>query len=73
LSGTALLLAIIIPVLAVAGFGTWIGIAFYPGSHPRTGHPAEPLKHTVQGGAFQGSGRQLMPRRDATPPEASDH
>jgi len=71
-SGTALLLAIIIPVLAVAGFGTWIGLAFYAGSHPRGGSPPEHLKHTVQGGAFQGRGRQLMPRRDATPPEASD-
>jgi hypothetical protein len=72
-SGTALLLAIRIPVLAVAGFGTWIGMAFYAGSHPRTGHPAEPVKHMVQGGAFQGSSRQFMPHRDATPPEANDH
>jgi hypothetical protein len=46
-------------------------MAFYAGSHPRTGNPAEPLKHTVQGGAFQGSGRQLTPRRDATPRHAT--
>lgn len=73
MSGTALLLAIIIPLLAIAGLGTWIGIAFYAGSHPPTSDTAAPLDHTVQGGTFQGGGRQVMPRRDATPPEASDH
>ena len=73
MSGTALLLAIIIPVLVVAGFGIWIGISFYAGSHPRTEGKAAPLDHTVQGGTFQGGGRQVMPRRDATPPEAGDY
>jgi hypothetical protein len=73
MSGPALYLAIIIPALATAGFGVWLGLAFHAGHHPRCDGRVAPLAHTVQGGAFQGGGRQVTPRRDATPPEAQDY
>ncbi len=72
MSGTGLLLAIVIPALAIVGFGGWIGAAHFADRHPPKRHERpEPLKTEVRGGAFQATGgRQVMPRRDATPPEA---
>jgi hypothetical protein len=73
LSGSALALAFIIPVLAIAGFGVWIGVVYYAHAHSSQDSTAAPLKHGVKGGAFRGGGRQVMPRRDAVPPEALDY
>ncbi len=75
MSGSALLLAIIIPVLAVAGLGVWIGGVMHADHRSRRDQAADPgpLSHRVKGGAFRGGGRQVMPRRDAVPPEARDY
>jgi hypothetical protein len=53
------------PVLAIAGFGVWIGAVHYADRHPRhQSKTGDGVDYTVHGGAFQGSGRQVSPRRD---------
>ena len=70
MGGSALIIGILVPVAAVLGIGLWYGITHRSHRHPRKDAPA-PLKHTTQGGAFQGSGgRQVSPNREAVVPES---
>jgi hypothetical protein len=70
MGGSDLIIGILIPVAAVLGIGIWYGIIHRSHRRPRKDAPA-PLKHTTQGGAFQGSGgRQVSPTRDAVVPES---
>lgn len=68
------LAAIIIPVVAIVALGIWLGAVFRASRKP-AGNPAgTPLTRDVVGGAFKSSGgRQVAPRRDATPPEAHQY
>jgi hypothetical protein len=70
MSGSTLILGILIPVAVILGFGIWYGNMHYFHRRPRQ-DAAAPLKHTVQGGAFKASGgRQVSPSRDAVVPES---
>jgi hypothetical protein len=65
------LAAILIPVVVAGALVIWIAMVFHANRHPRTPAPREAPGSEVTGGTFQGAGRQLMPRRDATPREAT--
>jgi hypothetical protein len=70
MSGSTLILGILIPVAVILGFAIWIGNMHYSHRRPPK-NSAAPLKHTTHGGAFQGSGgRQVAPHRDAVVPES---
>lgn len=70
MSGSTLAV-ILIPVAAFAALGIWLGSVMYASRHPvGKGQGVQPRWH-VNGGTFRGGGRQQMPRRDATPPEAA--
>jgi hypothetical protein len=65
MSAAATSLAILVPVLAIAGFGVWKGAVHYAGRQPRDqSKTGDGVDYTVHGGAFQGSGRQVSSRRD---------
>ena len=65
---------ILIPIVVILVLVVWLGAVYRAQRHPRGGEAAAPLSHEVTGGGFQASGgRQVTPRRDATPPEAEDY
>jgi hypothetical protein len=70
-TGTTLAV-IIIPVVAFAALGIWLGMVLYasrnPGGKQHGGRPP----FDVTGGTFRGDGRQVTPHRDTPPPEAGD-
>jgi hypothetical protein len=71
---TSTLAAIFIPVAVVIGLAGWLGAVYFARRHPDTKEHGPRLRTTVSGGSFRASGgRQLMPRRDAVPPEAHDY
>lgn len=64
---------VVIPIVVAIALAVWIGMVLYANSHPQSGRPEAP-RHGVIGGRFRASGgRQVMPRRDATPPEAEKY
>ncbi len=64
---------IFIPVVVAIVLAVWISVVYYANRHPQSGHPEKP-RHKVTGGRFRArGGRQVMPRRDATPPEAEKY
>jgi hypothetical protein len=66
------LAAIIIPVVALVALAVWISLVYRASRHPGNGRRVPRIRRQVSGGMFEGSGgRQVMPRRDATPPEAA--
>jgi hypothetical protein len=69
------LAAIIIPVVALIALAVWITLVYRADRHSGTGRRVPRLRHEVGGGSFEsrGGGRQVMPRRDATPPEAAQY
>jgi hypothetical protein len=71
---TSTLAAIFVPVAVVIGLAVWLGAVFFARRHPDSKQAGPPLRTTVSGGSFRArGGRQLMSRRDATPPEAHDY
>jgi hypothetical protein len=46
-------------------------MVFHAKNHPQPSHRGDAPDREVTGGIFQGEGRQMMPRRDAPPKEAS--
>jgi hypothetical protein len=73
MSGSTIILGILIPLAVIAGFAVWIGNIHFFHRRPRQ-KSTNPLKHTMQGGAFQATGgRQVAPRRDAVVPESLDY
>jgi hypothetical protein len=58
---------IVVPV-AVALFG-WVVAVFWANRHPQV-RQVRGAPRSVAGGVFQGTGRSVMPTRDAVPPEA---
>jgi hypothetical protein len=68
------LAAIIIPIVALIALAFWIGLVYRADHHPGTGRRLPRRRLEVNGGTFESSGgRQVMPRRDATPPEAAQY
>lgn len=72
------LAAIVTPIVVAAALACWIFAVYHANKHPRRGgspeaSPRAVPRRDVSGGAFRSSegGRQLMPRRDATPAEAA--
>jgi hypothetical protein len=57
-------------VIAVA-LVAWLVMVFHAKNHPQVPDRGDAPDREVTGGIFQGEGRQLMPRRDAPPREAS--
>jgi hypothetical protein len=65
---------IVIPIVVVITLAGWIGAIFYAQAHPGKQRPAGPGRYTVSGGVFVASGgHQVMPHRDAKPPESSKY
>jgi hypothetical protein len=71
----ATLSAIIVPVVALIALAVWISLVYRADGHPGTGRRVPRLRREVSGGSFENTsgGRQVMPRRDATPPEAAQY
>lgn len=68
------LAAIIVPIVALIALGVWISLVYRADRHPGTGRRVPRLRREVSGGTFESSGgRQVMPRRDDTPPEAAQY
>jgi hypothetical protein len=68
----ATLAAIIIPIVALVALAVWISLVYRADRHPGNGRRLPRRRREVNGGTFESSGgRQVMPRRDATPPEAA--
>jgi hypothetical protein len=68
------LAAVFIPVAVAIGLAIWISAVFYARRHPDSKRRGPRLRTTVSGGSFRASGgRQVMPHRDAVPPEAHDY
>ena len=62
---------VLIPIVVAVVLVTWLVMVFHAKNHPRWSNRGDAPEHEVTGGIFQGEGRQLMPRRDAPPKEAS--
>ena len=72
MSGSALAV-IVIPVVVGIILAGWLYAVFHADRHPEPGNSNIPPDRAVTGGIFRSSGgRQQMPRRDATPPEAAE-
>jgi hypothetical protein len=68
------LAAIIVPIVALIALAVWISLVYRADRHPGSGWRIPRLRREVSGGAFESSGgRQVSPRRDATPPEAAQY
>jgi hypothetical protein len=66
------LAAIIIPAVALVALAVWISLVYRADRRPGSGRRVPRVRREVSGGTFEASGgRQVMPRRDATPPEAA--
>ncbi len=65
---------VVIPVVVAVVLAVMIFSVYHAERHPPAPQPGKHPGHEVSGGAFDGQGgRQVMPRRDATPAEATDH
>jgi hypothetical protein len=68
MTGTSLAGILIMIAAIVAGLVIWLSLVFWAGKHPffkrRT---PDQRPGDVRGGAFLGSGRGVMPRRDDAP------
>lgn len=68
MTGTSLAGILIMVAVIVAGLVIWLGLVFWAGKHPLfKRHTPDQRTGDVRGGAFLGSGRRVMPRRDAPP------
>jgi hypothetical protein len=65
---------IVIPIVTVAIIAVWVTLVWHAGRRrpERHGPGREPSRHVV-GGTFRGDPRQVTPRRDVPPPEASSY
>jgi hypothetical protein len=61
------LAVILIPVVIAVALVVWLVMVFHAKNHPRVADRGDAPDREVTGGIFQGEGRQLMPRRDASP------
>lgn len=67
---TSTLTTTFIPVAVVIGQAVWLRVVFFA-RHPDSKRGAPSLRTTVSGNSLRArDGRQVMPRRDAVPPEA---
>jgi hypothetical protein len=66
------LAAVVIPIVIAVALAVCLVMVYHAKNHPQVSDRGDALDHEVSGGAFQGEGRQLMPRRDAEPKEASE-
>jgi hypothetical protein len=65
---------IIIPIVVLIALGFWVGSVLYVDDHPDKKEQAAHLRNSVSGGAFTASGgHQVMPHRDAVPPESRQY
>jgi hypothetical protein len=62
---------VLIPIVIAVALVAWLGMVYHAKNHPQVSDRGDAPDHEVSGGIFQGEGRQLMPRRDAPPREAS--
>ncbi|MGE5135958.1 MAG: hypothetical protein ACM32E_23990 [Gemmatimonadota bacterium] len=67
----SLLAIIVIPIVVFLALFGWLAAVLYANRHPGGREPGARPRWHVTGGAFQGDPRQLMPHRDAVPPEAA--
>ena len=65
------LAVILIPIVIAVALLAWLVMVFHAKNHPQVSDHGVAPDREVTGGIFQGEGRQLMPRRDAPPREAS--
>jgi len=63
---------VLIPIVIAVALVAWLGMVFHAKNHPQVSNRSDAPDHEVTGGIFQGEGRQLMPRRDAEPKEATE-
>jgi hypothetical protein len=63
---------VLIPIVVAVALAAWLVMVFRANNHPQVPDRGDAPDHEVTGGIFQGEGRQMMPRRDAPPKEASD-
>ena len=65
---------IIMPIVVVIALALWVGSVLYADDHPGKKEEADHLRNSVSGGAFDAAGgRQVMPHRDAVPPESRQY
>jgi hypothetical protein len=70
----AVLAAIIIPIVALLALAGWLVAVYRADKNPQGGRTGRGPRRHVAGGQFRSrGGRQLMPRRDETPPEAFEN
>ncbi len=62
---------VLIPIVIAVALAGWLAMVYHAKNHPQVSDHGDAPDHEVSGGIFQGEGRQLMPRRDAPPKEAS--
>lgn len=73
MSGSTLAI-IIIPVVVVIALAAWVVAVYLAQRRPGNDKKVAPPATEVSGGAFEVSGgRQVTPRRDATPQEARQY
>jgi len=65
------LAVVLIPIVIAVALVAWLVMVFHAKNHPQVSGRGDAPDREVTGGIFQGEGRQLMPRRDAPPREAS--
>ena len=63
---------VVIPIVIAVALAACLVMVYHAKNHPKVSDRVEPPEHEVSGGTFQGEGRQLMPRRDEEPEEASE-
>jgi hypothetical protein len=63
---------VLIPIVVAVALAAWLVMVFHAKNHPQVSDRGDAPDREVTGGIFQGEGRQLMPRRDAEPKEASE-
>lgn len=66
----SVLAAIIVPIVVLIALAAWLAAVYRAQRHPKAGSGSS-LPYEVSGGAFRGGGRQVMPRRDASPGETA--
>jgi hypothetical protein len=65
---------IIIPIVALIALAFWVVSVLYADDHPGQKEQAAHPRNSVSGGAFTASGgHQVMPHRDAVPPESRQY
>lgn len=65
---------IIMPIVVVIALTVWIVSVLYADEHPGKKEQTDHLRNSVSGGAFDADGgRQVMPHRDAVPPESRQY